>query len=102
MISKITGCIVLAAVVITLFLNGCAVPSGGCPYCGYPPGVLLDGDVVRCPRCQGQYRVYLDGSVRVIQRPSEPHPAPAPTNNTGATQRSLNQTGLFLLEGLSQ
>ena len=93
----ITSAICILAVIL---LNGCAVPSGGCPYCGYPPGVLMDGSVVNCSRCGGTYRAYLDGSVAPLNRPAQLPIYPAPTNNTDATQRNLQQTGSLLLQGL--
>jgi hypothetical protein len=100
MSKKIAGIIALAVVVFSILLNGCAVPSGGCPYCGYPPGALLDGQDVHCQRCLGTYRVYMDGSVAAINRPTQQYQYPTPTNNTDATQRSLNQTGQLFMEGM--
>lgn len=101
MSTRITGVIVLTAVVFGVLLGGCAIPSGGCPFCGYPPGMSLDGQDIRCQRCGGTYRVYMDGSVAALNRPVQQYPI-TPTNNTGATQDSLNQNGLLILEGLSK
>jgi len=100
MSKRMIGILVLSCVVFSLLFAGCAVPSGGCPYCGYPPGVVIDGDDVTCQRCGGGYRVYLDGSVRTNHRPTQQYQTPVPTNNTDATQQNINQTGLILLEGL--
>jgi len=100
---KMTKYLVLftGILILGLIATGCfAVPAGGCPYCGYPPGVTIDGERVTCQRCGSGYAVYLDGSVRTISGPTR-HVGPAvPTNNTDAAQRNLNQTGQILLEGL--
>lgn len=96
------GVVLLSTLLLCIILSGCAVPSGGCPFCGYPPGVRVDGDKILCQRCQGTYRVYLDGSVRTIQRPTQQYEYPVPTNNTDATQRSLNATGQFFMQGLNK
>ena len=92
--------IVLAAVVFSVLLNGCAIPSGGCPFCGYPPGATMDGQDVSCQRCGGSYRTFMDGSVSATSRPTQQYQYPVPTNNTDASQRTLNQNGALILEGL--
>jgi len=85
---------------LCLLVSGCATASGGCPFCGYPPGVRLDGDQVTCQRCSGIYSVYLDGSVYAIQRPQQQVITSVPTDNTNKSQQDLNQTGLLLLNTL--
>lgn len=89
-----------------LFLSfcviGCAVPAGGCPYCGYPPGVAFDGERISCQRCGALYDTYLNGSVRAIDAPTRAFGAPVPTNNTGAARQNVNQTGVLLLQDLQK
>jgi hypothetical protein len=97
---KIVGVIVLVAIICSILFSGCAVPSGGCPYCGYPPGTALDGQDISCPRCGGTYRVFMDGSVSATSRPTQQYQYPVPINNTDASQRTLNQNGALILEGL--
>jgi len=100
---KISNIAILATIsVFVIIFSGCAVPSGGCPFCGYPPGIVLDGEKTTCARCLSVYRVYLDGSVGVESGPRRQYQYTVPTNNTDATQRSLNQTGQFILEGFRQ
>ena len=80
---------VVTLTIISFLLSGClTTPAGGCPYCGYPPGVLIDGEVTHCARCSGSYRTYLFGSVNPLTPPTKQFGNPVPTDNT---QQNYNE-----------
>jgi len=87
---------VIVAVVASIVVTGCAVPAGGCPYCGYPPGTTLDGETVTCQRCGGSFKVYMNGSVATMTPPTR-QVAPVSTNNSKQAQKNLeNGLGMML------
>jgi len=74
--NSLIDAIVMTLCMSLLIVQGCATARGGCPYCGYPSGLVTEGDTTTCARCGARYAVDIFGGV---------HPKTGPTNATQAT-----------------